>query len=163
MENQPPLDLFGLNSSNGAAHPRPPEAKCYKHERVTFSTLPTYFPAICSSSSSSSRPVIAGAAALLLTTAAVAWRRLPGCLGDLFLWPCVGCLFIILSLNNLKSLITKNETSITGTKWKTRLIRFEELLQNFFLSQANGSNKTTTFPVSSPSVWNLRFQKLLQD
>lgn len=53
--------------------PPSPEAKCYKHERVTFSTLPTYFPAICGSSSS--RPVIATAAALLLTAAAAA--RLP--------------------------------------------------------------------------------------
>lgn len=75
MEHQPPLDLFGLNSSDGSAHFPPPEAQCYKHECVTFSTLPTYFPAICGSSS---RPVIAAAALLLM--AAAAWRRLPGCL-----------------------------------------------------------------------------------
>lgn len=112
-----------------------PEAKCYKHECVTFSTLPTYFPAICCSSSSSSRPVIAAVAALLLTVAAC--RRLPGCLGDLFLWPCVGCLFIILSLNNLKSLITKNDMSITQTNWKLGSLDYKNCSRTFFLSALN--------------------------
>lgn len=129
-----------MGSTRRRSFAPPPEAKCYKHERVTFSTLPTYFPSICSSS----RPVIAAAAALLLAAAAAAaWRRLPGCLGDLFLWPCVGCLFIILSLNNLKSLITKNETSITGTKWKLGSLDLKNCSRTSFLSQANGSNETT--------------------
>lgn len=131
LEQQRLLDLFTLDSYSSAPPPsRPPapQAKCYKHQCVPFSTLPTYFPAICHSSSS--RPVIT---ALLLTAAALL-QRLPGFLGDLFLWPCVGCLFIILSLNNLRSLITKmrrpshRQMGHFGLLWLQ-----EELFKDLFL------------------------------